>query len=261
MATEQQQQSANKLNGAANTGRSGENIAARPAAGAVSKPAGRYVRASNEFKPDAGMAVLNLNAKSWMVSRFVSGSFHKTHYAFLRVGTLLRMTASDPANQKKILDWLDFLFKNANDSVEADRASIKVLSKSPDIEGLDIVFSERDDVFKFYINHPKMVRFVKLIPTIDDLALETDRLWYAGVVPDEQREMTFKKLMYPINAITEHFNYVTNVARRQGHPYSAELFLTLLSEQATMRDFIMHHFSDEDTKLFATTVKSIAGIV
>ena len=73
--------------------------------------------------------------------------------------------------------------------------------------------------------------------------------------------MTFKKLMYPINAITEHFNYVTNVARRQGHPYSAELFLTLLSEQATMRDFIMHHFSDEDTKLFATTVKSIAGIV
>ncbi|MGU5664157.1 hypothetical protein, partial [Aeromonas sanarellii] len=85
--------------------------------------------------------------------------------------------------------------------------------------------------------------------------------WYAGVVPDEQREMTFKKLMYPINAITEHFNYVTNVARRQGQPYSAELFLTLLSEQATMRDFIMHHFSDEDTKLFATTVKSIAGIV
>ncbi|WP_270808855.1 hypothetical protein [Aeromonas sp. QDB50] len=65
------------------------------------------------------MAVLNLNAKSWMVSRFVSGSFQKTHYAFLRVGTLLRMTASDPANQKKILDWLDFLFKNANDSVEA----------------------------------------------------------------------------------------------------------------------------------------------
>ena len=139
------------------------------------------------------MAVLNLNAKSWMVSRFVSGSFQKTHYAFLRVGTLLRMTASDPANQKKILDWLDFLFKNANDSVEADRASLKVLSKSPDIEGLDIVFSERDDVFKFYINHPKMVRFVKLIPTIDDLALETDRLWYAGVVPDEQREITFKK--------------------------------------------------------------------
>ena len=40
--------------------------------------------------------------------------------------------------------------------------------------------------------------------------------------------MTFKKLMYPINAITEHFNYVTNVARRQGQPYSAELFLTLL---------------------------------
>ncbi|MBA8782018.1 MULTISPECIES: hypothetical protein [Aeromonas] len=202
---------------------------------------------------------MELNTKSTMLNRHINSANHKkANTAFMRVGTLLVMTANDPVNQKKITDWLDYLLKQMTDNINSDQESIRVLwtGSAPK---LDIVPVAGEAKHYFYINHPRLRLFINQFNRVDGLAYEVDQLWFAGLMSDERREMSYKKLLYPMNAITEHFNYVTNISRRSGGTYTPEEFLKLLSEQESMRTFIMHHFEGPEHVKYAGTVKKFAG--
>lgn len=170
------------------------------------------------------------------------------------------MLANDEQNNRKITDWLDDVYAVAQRDIAADLEALNVLADGQDLSGIELNKPQPAEPFVFYINHPKLIRFFQLLNDVDKLAYMTDKLWYCGLVTDEQREMSNKKLMYPINATADHFLRVTDVARRQGGAYTPEAFIALLSEEQDMRSFITTHFGGEEHAGQAALIKSRVGM-
>lgn len=213
-----------------------------------------------QYKPSTGHAKFNFDATSGLVERFFQNGAARVANSFIRVGTLLRMVANDEQNHSKISDWLDDVYSVAQREVATDKEALNVLADGQDLSGIELNPPQPAEPLVFYINHPKLIRFFNLLNDIDKLAYMTDKLWYLGLVTDEQREMSNKKLMYPINATADHFLRITDVARRKGGQYTPEAFIELLSEEKDMRSFITTHFGGEEYANQAALIKSRVGM-
>ncbi len=158
--------------------------------------------------------------------------------AIIRIGTLTLFTKDDQESANKIKEWVreclsDFRTEHnkISDYLEEQRKN----------DSVDLVkgFTQEPFSIDFPYNHPIANRFVECIKDVDEQQITIEKMYFSGVIDDEQFDMAKKQAVRPLNHMLDRIYTATNVAKRTGGKFDPVAFINLLKNQVSVADLIV----------------------
>lgn len=207
---------------------------------------------SHGFTPEQGQIELVIPTKSEAVKRYMMYWGDRTSAAMIRVGTLLKITIlnGDQENYSKIMVWIEDMIAQIKNEVREVKSMVDECSKLAELDGIELpklIVGDADKTWKCYSNHPAMVKLLRELAKIDDMAIMVDRLWFGGMMDDKQKAQSGKQLLHPFYISIDMIARVTDVGGRTGSRYSPDDFLALLRKEVSVAAFIQKYIQKNAT--------------
>ena len=148
--------------------------------------------------------------------------------AFHRLGLIVMLTTTDKKIHSRVVEWRDKL-KGLLDKDVASLSEEKnnLLSKNESLK-LPEVSTPDSYSYVFNIQHPIIWTLIDVLKNIDLELSETENLWLAGVISDEEKTRLSSKARNILRIHSSKIFKATSPGKRSGGRFNVGQFLNLL---------------------------------